>query len=270
MEDGVTGAQPAFRPPTPQAEQKPSPSGTNRLAKTALFLGLLGSALSGTVLWPIFGFVSILAIVFGVTALRQIHRSRGRQKGRGMAIAGTVLGSLAVVIILVAFVVTAGKPAPLVQNGSFESPGVLSGSNIVQSIPGWGATNSCYFRLNNSPLGGPAADGNQWAELNANCVGGIAQTVDTTPGSRYDLSFAFGARPGTSGSQNQMEVLFNGAPVAMLGPLTASGSQINWAVHHVFVTARGPKSTLTFRGTDPNSADAVGSELDKVSLRPAG
>ena len=41
----------------------------------------------------------ILAVIFGNLALGRIARSQGREKGRGMAIAGIVLGWVSIAII---------------------------------------------------------------------------------------------------------------------------------------------------------------------------
>jgi hypothetical protein len=59
-----------------------APQSTNGLAIAALVLGIL---------W-LYWLGSILALVFGYVALSQIKRSGGQQSGRGMAIAGVVLG----------------------------------------------------------------------------------------------------------------------------------------------------------------------------------
>jgi hypothetical protein len=42
----------------------------------------------------------ILAIVFGLVAISQINRSGGWQTGSGMAIAGVVLGTIELVVLL--------------------------------------------------------------------------------------------------------------------------------------------------------------------------
>ncbi len=55
---------------------------TNGLAIASLVLGIV---------W-IYGIGSILALVFGYQAKGQIDRSGGRESGRGMAVAGIVLG----------------------------------------------------------------------------------------------------------------------------------------------------------------------------------
>lgn len=70
---------------------------TNGLAIAALVVGCLGFA---------FCFVpSILAIVFGYISKSQIDQSHGTQSGRGLAIAGIVLGWVGVGIALVLAVV---------------------------------------------------------------------------------------------------------------------------------------------------------------------
>ena len=67
---------------------------TNGLAIASMVLGIL---------W-LYWIGSILALVFGYIAKGQIDRSAGRQTGRGMAIAGIVLGwigAAALVLIIV-------------------------------------------------------------------------------------------------------------------------------------------------------------------------
>ena len=63
-------------------------SGTNGFAIASLVFALF---------W--FGwFGSVLAIVFGHVALSQIGRTRGRQRGRGLAVAGLLLGYIEVLM----------------------------------------------------------------------------------------------------------------------------------------------------------------------------
>ena len=65
----------------------------------------IASLVSGAVwMWWI---GSILAVVFGHVALKQIARSEGAQSGRGLAIAGLVLGYLGVATMLLAAVLVA-------------------------------------------------------------------------------------------------------------------------------------------------------------------
>ena len=69
----------------------------------------------GIVAWPI---GSILALVFGYMAKRQIDESGGVQGGRGLAIAGIVLGwvGIAGLIILIVVLVLIGV------SGGFDDP----------------------------------------------------------------------------------------------------------------------------------------------------
>jgi hypothetical protein len=65
------------------------PAETNGLAIASLVLG---------VLW-IWWIGSVLALVFGYRARREIKRSAGRQQGAGLALAGIVLGWIGIAVI---------------------------------------------------------------------------------------------------------------------------------------------------------------------------
>jgi len=80
---------------------------TNGMAIASLVLGIV---------W-LYGVGSILALVFGFMAKGQIDRSGGRETGRGMAVAGIVLGwvgvaGLILVLILAAVAASSSPPAP--------------------------------------------------------------------------------------------------------------------------------------------------------------
>jgi hypothetical protein len=68
---------------------------TNGMAVASLVLGILF----------IYGIGSILALVFGYQAKAQIDRSGGHETGRGMAIAGIVLGWIGVAGLLILIIV---------------------------------------------------------------------------------------------------------------------------------------------------------------------
>ena len=100
---GPTSQDP-YLPPIPPAPQQQSSQvvyvqqpKTNGLAVASLVLGII---------W-IYWIGSVLALIFGYTAKGQIDRSNGMQSGRGLAIAGIVLGwvgigTLTIVIIIAA------------------------------------------------------------------------------------------------------------------------------------------------------------------------
>ena len=85
------------RPASAPAQYAPSPQ-TNSYAIASLVIGI-----------AVFGIGSPLALIFGYKARNEIDRSGGWQTGRGLAIAGIVLGwvGLAFMILFVAFVVLA-------------------------------------------------------------------------------------------------------------------------------------------------------------------
>lgn len=79
--------------PGPHAQYPPpavGPSSTNGFAIASLVLGII---------W-VYWIGSILALVFGYVGMGQIDRSGGRQGGRGLAIAGIVLGWIGVGFLL--------------------------------------------------------------------------------------------------------------------------------------------------------------------------
>lgn len=107
---GVPHGQPVHLPPpsgppaglplppaTPYGAPYVSDPGTNGLAIAALVCGLAFFV----------PFAAVLAIIFGIIALRQIARTF--QRGRGLAIGGIVTGTLVILgwVGLIAFVVTA-------------------------------------------------------------------------------------------------------------------------------------------------------------------
>jgi hypothetical protein len=89
--------------PPPQATQS-----TNGYAVAALVLGI-----TGLVIVPLIG--SVLALVFGYMARSEIDRSGGTQGGRGLAVAGIVLGWVGVffgfLVVLLLLAVVAALPA---------------------------------------------------------------------------------------------------------------------------------------------------------------
>ena len=68
---------------------------------------LSGFALASLILViPIFGLLgSLLAIIFGITALVRISKNKERLIGRSMAVIGLSIGSLWIVLIFVAIII---------------------------------------------------------------------------------------------------------------------------------------------------------------------
>ncbi len=80
-----TGPYPPYPPYPPSGYQAPS---TNGLAVASLVLSLVG--------WIPCGIGSIAAVVFGFVARNQIRDAQGRQGGDGLALAGIILGFVAI------------------------------------------------------------------------------------------------------------------------------------------------------------------------------
>jgi len=109
--------QPPEAPPPTGSAVSPPMASVNGFAIAALVLGILG------MMWfPPF-IPSILALIFGYKGKREIDRSEGRQSGRGLAIAGIVLGWIGVVLMVLAL-------AALIVSFAF-----AAGSNILDSLP---------------------------------------------------------------------------------------------------------------------------------------
>jgi hypothetical protein len=83
-------APPESWPPAPPPAGAPgSPAGTNGLAVASLVCGVL-SCLVVT---------AVLAVVFGNLALARIEESGRRERGRGLAIGGIVLGWIGIALL---------------------------------------------------------------------------------------------------------------------------------------------------------------------------
>lgn len=85
-----TTSAPTASPSHGSVPQKPS---ANPLAIAGFVLSLVG-----------FGWLNWLGVVFGIVALNQIKKSNGTQSGRGLAIAGIVIGGLGAIVIVLAII----------------------------------------------------------------------------------------------------------------------------------------------------------------------
>ncbi|MCK5580805.1 MAG: DUF4190 domain-containing protein [Candidatus Omnitrophica bacterium] len=73
----------------------PENTRTSRLAISSLICGLLYFI-------PIFNVVfAVLAIVFGISALRAISKYKDELNGKGLAIAGIILGAIGVILVTI-------------------------------------------------------------------------------------------------------------------------------------------------------------------------
>lgn|SRR5215475_7719014 len=89
---------PSYGQPTTGYGYQTGPK-TNGLAIASLVLGIAG------LVFYVCGVASILALVFGYMARGQIDRDPANQGGRGMAIAGIIMGWIGVAIFVIFWVV---------------------------------------------------------------------------------------------------------------------------------------------------------------------
>lgn len=178
--------------------------------------------------------------------------------------------------------VTVGAPRPpavnLVLNGSFEAPVVPAASFTSfargsSGITGWtvvggiGTSVSVINRLYTS--GGfsfPSQDGAQWLDLTGlvvNQVEGVQQTVPTTAGARYLLSFWIGNVGPGYGTTSTVEVDVNGVSAGSFTNSTPA-TTLRWQQFSFSFTATGTSTTLAFLNKDPAGDNSNG--LDNVSL----
>ena len=102
------GAAPGYPPPYYYGYGYPQPqSGTNGMAIAAMVCGICGFLC----LIP-----GLVGIVLGIVSLPQIKRSG--QGGRGMAIAGIVMGTLWIVALILVIVFSHGSSQPIDPSGS--------------------------------------------------------------------------------------------------------------------------------------------------------
>jgi hypothetical protein len=99
--------------------------------------------------------------------------------------------------------------ANLLVNGSFEDPGVNPGTwTIYGSVPGWTVTNGMEVRNANA---GTAQDGANYVEMDGNVNSTFAQSVATTAGQWYTLSFWYSNRVGVPVASNGLDWSFGAA-----------------------------------------------------------
>jgi hypothetical protein len=168
-------------------------------------------------------------------------------------------------------------------NGGFESPQAAVGGFLLfndgDDIGGWTSVGSQVAVTNtNFTQNGfafVAQEGNQWADLsgfNTNNVEGVEQTVVTTPGVEYALSFWVGNvvdTSGTFGSASTVNVYVNGAFLSAATNSDGSGSATqNWKEFVLPFTATSTDTTLRFLNGDPGSDNDNG--LDNISLAVTG
>jgi hypothetical protein len=167
-----------------------------------------------------------------------------------------------------------------VHNPGFEKPVVGAGSFQVfstgQTFPNWrvvGAPGSVGIVSGTFTQGGftfSAKAGKQWLDLTglSQTATGVSQTVVTTIGTSYALSFAVGnvVNPGgIFGTPSTVGVRVNGAQILAATNSNGAGTmKTNWKTFKVNFTATSTTTTIAFINLDPPTDSQNG--LDAVTL----
>jgi hypothetical protein len=188
--------------------------------------------------------------------------------------------------------------ANLINNGSFEVPTVTSASQYLDIAAGAEPAGFDWHVASGSVdigLGGgffpPAFDGTQYLDLDGFVPGAINQSFPTTPGTTYDLSFAYANNPyggappascvppstsscATIPALATVTVLDAGTSTELITPLAlthgnSTVANANWTSSgQIAFVADGTMTTLSFVSNDPSDSNG-GIFLDDVSANAA-
>jgi len=160
--------------------------------------------------------------------------------------------------------------ANLIQNGSFEDDVISANSwQAFTDIAGWEAdANNERFEIWNNYNGVTAADGSQFAELNAHpgsdAAFNIYQEFTTVTNQSYDISFAYRAR-----ANNQEKFSFDVISGAnSLDWLLKDHTTGGWSIFSNSFVAADTTTTIMFTSVNPLTG-TVGNFLDDVKVTVA-
>ena len=165
-----------------------------------------------------------------------------------------------IALLALAGCLTAAAPAQaqnLVSNGGFES-GLAGWSATGASCPGWGG--SAF--LDPASFGTPPHSGSLVAvfpQYDSSCLGQISQSITTSIGGSYNISFWAGAFGGTP---DQFKASFGG--VLLMDQVLPQGYQL----YSFNVTATSGSSDLVFEGYNAPGVEAV-DDVAVVTPEPA-
>lgn len=164
---------------------------------------------------------------------------------------------------------------PSAQNGIFWNATWL-GSATSHTDSGETITRpaTAQIEFHRSHLGWTAHSGTQYTELDSDWNGPkgkalgesanvrIAQTLTTTAGSNYKVSFYLSPRPGHA--NNQVEVMWGGTKLATIAVNGAANSNTVWTKYEYEVPANSAQTVLSFAET--GTSNSYGMFLDTVSV----
>ncbi|MBC1552218.1 DUF5011 domain-containing protein [Listeria booriae] len=150
-----------------------------------------------------------------------------------------------------------GVPKPPIavislQNGSFEQPAIDTGSKLLNddAVPGWKTTATDHLiELQNHYENREAADGNQYAELNAVEASALYQDIPTTPGAKVRWQVAHQGRDGVDTA-----VVKFGSPSNLQTIETMTTSNNAWKTYSGTYTIPAGQTTTRFEFEAVSSA----------------
>ncbi len=179
---------------------------------------------------------------------------------------------------MLALIVVVGPPADaasLIVNGSFETASSDPGPNCVElfagdtSITGWEVTGEAIHYC--SPAYWPASDGVRSIDLDGdtNRYGGIRQSLATTPGQLYTVTFAMGGNYVGFPLIKPMQVSADGQNGVFYLDTTGLGGP-GWSTMTFSFVADDGNATLEFLSLTPSSGSVPGwgALIDDVVVTP--
>lgn len=155
--------------------------------------------------------------------------------------------------------------ANMVVNGSFEADAQAAGTwGIYPNLTGWTGGQFGIELRNN--VAGAAYDGVNFVELDTTHNSLMNQSIGTSLGEMYEVSFAYSGRPGVSAASNGIEVFWNGLSQGVFAVAGAPSGHL-WNVYTLNVTGAAGSSSLMFRAVGVD--DSYGGSLDAVSVTTA-
>jgi hypothetical protein len=188
------------------------------------------------------------------------------------------------VTLLFAGFASQANAAPIV-NGDFETPvspngnflnytvgtGTLTGWNVVG--PAGEVVSVVNTNFNQFGVTFHAESGSQWLDLtgfNNNNTEGVSQSIATTIGDVYQLSFWVGNTTGGGifGTTSTVNVQLNGSAFHSAVNSDVNTTGLSWEQYTYLFTATGLSTTLAFLNGDPGGDNSNG--LDNIVLTDLG
>lgn len=197
---------------------------------------------------------------------------------------GRLARSAALTVTAIALGLPMAHAAPnMISNGGFEDPVVPTGSFTIfetdATFPSWtvmGAPGNVAVVNTKYKQGGfkfKALAGKQWLDLtgiDGNGATGVQQTVATSIGIAYQLTFSVGNvvdKNNVFGSKSTIKVLVNGDPLmTAVNPGKKDDGTIHWKTFNTVVIGTSKRTTIAFVNSDPSTDNH--NALDAVSLIP--